>query len=344
MKPSFRNVKLKRKRGISYYISLLMFIASISAFLGYGANYLREMYDNRAEYRELQAMREQYGRPNVNRDLRNPTYTPTPTNTPTFTPTPTPTRGPEVTLPPLPNGDYDPTPTPTPTNTPTVTPTPTPVPPEMLELGRIYKESNPDYVGWLEIPGADSVINYPVVMERSYDEQFYLTHSFEGKDNDNGALFTVNECRVGVGSIDNNYYGGEAPTTNILIFGHNMNNGDMFGRLDKYLKQTYYEEHKYIYFDTAYEYRTYEVIAVIRSHEFEDPLDDNFKYYFFYNAETKEEFDYWYKNVKDMSKVKCKATASFGDQILTLSTCHKYDETGKKNSDGRLAVIAVRIR
>ena len=84
-------------------------------------------------------------------------------------------------------------------------------------------------------------------------------------------------------------------------------------------------------------------MAVFRSHEFENPFDDNFKYYFFYNANTQEEFDYWYDNIKAASEIKCRATATFGDQFITLSTCSSTDETGKHNDNGRLAVVAVRI-
>jgi sortase B len=117
----------------------------------------------------------------------------------------------------------------------------------------------------------------------------------------------------------------------------------MFGTLSNFLKQSYYENHKYIYFDTPFEYRTYEIIAVFKSHEYEDPMDDNFKYYFFYNADTQEEFDYWYSNIKSMSEIKCSGEGHFGDQFITLSTCNGIDETGKRNPDGRLAVVAVRV-
>lgn len=262
---------------------------------------------------------------------------PDPTDMPYVTLIPTPTEDPN----PLPNGDPTPIPTATPTATPT--PTPTPLPPEPDEYGKEMTAINPEWVGHLEIINTNPAIDYEVVTERVWDESFYLRHDFYGSYNINGTLFTVKECNVGVGKKSDNYAGGSKPSTNIIIFGHNMINDTMFGNLDQYLKQSYYEKHKYIYFDTAYENRTYEVIAVFRSHEFEDPLDDNFKYYFFYNANTELDFDYWYSNIMSASVIDATATAKYGDEFLTLSTCSKTDETGARNENGRLAVIAVRV-
>ncbi len=349
MRPSFRNVKKRRKKGAAYYISFVFFILSVSAFVIYGAGYLKDMHNNTKTTEELRNIREQYKRETVKRNTPTPTETPTPTPTETPTPTPTVTPDPDVTpdpnetLGPLPNGDPEPTNTPSPTPTNTPTPTVTPPPPKLLPLGEEYLAINKDYVGWLELVDTNPLCSYPVVMEKPLEEEYYLTKDIYGRNDRNGTLFTVDECRVGVGTIENDYYGGEAPTTNILIFGHDMYSNHMFGNLSDYLKQEYYERHKYIYFDTAYENRTYEIIAIFRSHEYEDPFDSNFKYYFFYNADTEAQFDYWYSNIKSMSEINCKATAKFGDQFITLSTCSATDETGKKNPNGRLAVVAVRI-
>lgn len=277
------------------------------------------------------------GAPDVGDVTPGITSAPDPTDVPYVTLLPTPTEDPN----PLPNGD--PTPIPTATPTPTLTLTPTPLPPEPDEYGKEMTAINPEWVGHLEIINTSPAIDYEVVTERVWDESFYLRHDFYGSYNINGTLFTVKECNVGVGRKSDNYAGGSKPSTNIIIFGHNMINDTMFGNLDQYLKQSYYEKHKYIYFDTAYENRTYEVIAVFRSHEFEDPLDDNFKYYFFYNANTELDFDYWYSNIMSASVIDATATAKYGDEFLTLSTCSKTDETGAKNDNGRLAVIAVRI-
>lgn len=94
-------------------------------------------------------------------------------------------------------------------------------------------------------------------------------------------------------------------------------------------------EHPVISFDTLYEERTYEIIAVFRSQVYASD-DDVFKYYQFYEADTEEEFNDFYKNIKELSLHDTGVEAAFGDTFLTLSTC-AYHVT-----DGRLVVAAKR--
>ncbi len=345
MRPTFRNSKLKKGRGAVYYISLIFFIISVSAFVAYVAFYIKDWHTNNKNVAELREIREKYRRESelqMSQTAVN-SQTPTPTETPVVIVTPETTKDPEETGEPLPNGDPTPIPTASPTPSASPSPTPTPEPPKRLPFAEHNLGINPEYIGWLDILDTNPEISYPVVQERPYDKEYYLKHELNGATNDNGTLFTIEQCEVGVGTKANNYYGGVAPSTNILIFGHNMASKQMFGNLDLYRKQDHYERHKYIYFETCYETRKYEVIAAFRSQEYEDPYDDHFKYYFFFNANTQEEFDYWYSNIKAMSLIKCDATAKFGDEFLTLSTCNGADETGKKNKNGRFAVVAVRV-
>ncbi len=83
----------------------------------------------------------------------------------------------------------------------------------------------------------------------------------------------------------------------MIIYGHNMKDGKMFGDLDLYEQKSFFRKHPKIRFDTLYEERTYEILAVFRSRVYD--TDDNvFKYYQFYEAETEKEFDEFYKNIK----------------------------------------------
>ena len=91
-----------------------------------------------------------------------------------------------------------------------------------------------------------------------------------------------------------------------------------------------------ISFDTLYEERTYEIIAVFLSQVY-DSNEDVFKYYTFYEANTQEEFDLFYDNVKNLSLYDTGVSAEFGDTFLTLSTCAYHVK------DGRLVVVAKRL-
>ena len=196
--------------------------------------------------------------------------------------------------------------------------------PDILpEYQEIYAE-NEDLVGWLEIDG--TVINYPVLQSDSEENsQFYLTHSFAKKKDKNGSLFM---------DYRNDFVDRD---TNIIIYGHNMKSGAMFGTLKKYLEKGYLEKHPKIRFDTIYERGTYEVIGAFLSEvSYQDEY--TFRYYNFLNANNESEFEAFCVNVMQLDALK-KGTldAKYGDQLLTLSTCSSYTD------EGRMFIIAKRI-
>ena len=196
--------------------------------------------------------------------------------------------------------------------------------PDILpEYQDIYAE-NKDLVGWLEIDG--TVINYPVLQSDSEENsQFYLTHSFAKKKDKNGSLFM---------DYRNDFVDRD---TNIIIYGHNMKSGAMFGTLKKYLEKGYLEKHSKIRFDTIYERGTYEVIGAFLSEvSYQDEY--TFRYYNFLNANNESEFEAFCVNVMQLDALK-KGTldAKYGDQLLTLSTCSSYTD------EGRMFIIAKRI-
>lgn len=198
------------------------------------------------------------------------------------------------------------------------------IPDILPEYKKIYAE-NEDLVGWLQIEGTS--INYPVLQsDTEADSQFYLTHSFAKKKDKNGSLFM---------DYRNDFLNRD---TNIIIYGHNMKSGAMFGSLKEYLEEGYLEEHKKIQFDTIYERGTYEVIGAFLSEvSFQDEY--TFRYYNFLNAKNESEFEAFCVNVMQLDALK-KGTldAKYGDELLTLSTCSSYTD------EGRMFIIAKRIK
>lgn len=176
-----------------------------------------------------------------------------------------------------------------------------------------YYLKNEDMVAWLYIP--NTPIDYPV-MYTPEDEEYYLKKGFDKKGNANGCLILDTDSSV------------DPLSTNLIIHGHCMNSGAMFGTLSKYEKEEYYGEHSTIYlYDKDREHR-YEVIAVFRSQVFRQS-DTCFKYYKFFNAETEEEFSYFYDNIKEMSVYDTGVEAEFGDKFITLSTCAYHVQNGR---------------
>lgn len=180
-------------------------------------------------------------------------------------------------------------------------------------------EENRDLAGWLSIE--NTKIDYPVM--QGEDDEYYLHHDFYGEDSKYGCLYVKGQADLDAG-------------TNFIIYGHNMKDGSMFGDLDLYLKESFYKEHPAISFDTLYEERIYDIIAVFRSQVY-NADDDVFKYYQFYEAGTQEEFEDFYGNIKELSLYDTGVEAKYGDTFLTLSTCAYHVP------DGRLVVVAKRV-
>ena len=212
-----------------------------------------------------------------------------------------------------------------------------PVPVQTADMTQMMEEVhgiNPDTAGWLSIDG--TVIDYPV-MQTPSDEQYYLNRDFDGKYSAYGCIIADTDSVIGTGTKANNYDDGSIPSTNIILHGHNMKNGTMFGGLDKYRDQTYEKSHSRIKFSSLYEEREYEICAVFLSQVYKKS-DDVFKYYQFFNADTEEEFNDFYSNIKSMSMYDTGVDSAYGDEFLTLSVCAYHVD------NGRLVVVAKRIK
>lgn len=188
--------------------------------------------------------------------------------------------------------------------------------PEYAEL----IQQNPEMVGWISID--DTGINYPVVQK---DNTYYLTHGFDQSNNTNGSIFMDERCSI------------VSPTINTIIYGHNMKSGMMFGGLKNYLQAGYLESHKYIQFNTIYEKRTYEIVAVCLSEvQYQD--EDAYRYYDFITSTSAQDLQDFVENVDTLAVYGNADGLTQQDKLLTLSTCNSYTE------DGRLFVVAKQVQ
>ncbi len=192
--------------------------------------------------------------------------------------------------------------------------------PDVLDEYKTLYEKNKKLIGWLKID--DTIIDYPVM--QTSDNKYYLEHNFNQEYDKNGSLFLDCSCSV------------YPRSTNLIIYGHHMKSGQMFGQLQKYAKESYYEKHTTIQFDTIYEKGTYEIMYVFRSQVYNED-DLVFKYYQFINANSETEFDSYMEEMAALSLYDTGVTASYGDSLLTLSTC---DNSQK---DGRFVVVARKV-
>lgn len=193
--------------------------------------------------------------------------------------------------------------------------------PDILPEYQTLYSLNKRLIGWVKID--DTYIDYPVL--QTVNNDYYLNHNFDQEEDKNGSIFLDKDCSI------------YPRSTNLILYGHHMRSGRMFGQLNKYSSEKFYKEHKYIQFDTIYEKGTYEVVYVFRSKIYEES-EIVFKYYQFTDAVSETEFESNMMQMADMSLYDTGVSAEYGDELLTLSTCDYY------TSDGRFVVVAKKIR
>lgn len=161
------------------------------------------------------------------------------------------------------------------------------------------KEINPDTVAYLKVN--NTKIDYVVV--RGNNNSYYLNHNFDKKINVAGWVFA---------DYHNEYDGSDK---NLVIFGHNMKNGSMFGTLKYVLRDEWYENkdnHKILLVDergTHY----YEVFSTY--------VINNEDYYINTNFNSDDDFYDFIFNLKSRSVNDYNVSLDKEDSILTLSTC-----------------------
>lgn len=191
---------------------------------------------------------------------------------------------------------------------------------EVLEEYETLYNKNRSLIGWLKID--DTNIDYPVM--QTANNEYYLDHNYSQEYDKNGSLFLDKDCDV------------VHRSTNLIIYGHHMKSGKMFGNLNKYSSEDYCKSHSTIQFDTIYEKGTYEVMYVFRSRIYNED-EVVFKYYQFLDAASEKEFESNMQEMAALSLYDTGVTASYGDELLTLSTCDNSE------TDGRFVVVAKRV-
>ena len=187
----------------------------------------------------------------------------------------------------------------------------------------IYNK-NKRLIGWLEIAdiNGEPFISYPVM--QTTDNEYYLKHGFNQEEDVNGCIFMDCDCDA------------IKPSDNLILYGHHMRSGRMFGNLVKYEDYNFYQTHRIIRFDTIYEHGEYEVMFAFRT-SLKNENDISFKYYEFIDANGPEEFNSYMNEMAEMALYDTGVTAVWGDHLLTLSTCDYQED------NGRFAVVARRI-
>ena len=190
------------------------------------------------------------------------------------------------------------------------------------------KGINKEIVGWIQIN--DTVIDYPVLWHKGDDMnyQYYLDHNYRGGYDSFGSIFLDYRCTEGTKS------------KNIIMHGHHMNDGSMFGNLMNYGGTTgnldFYKKAPTIRFDTPEADGTYKIISVFKTNTLSS--HGEFFNYLLGNFENEKDFMNYVYNVRIRSLINCPVDVNEDDELITLSTC-SYEFT-----NFRTVVVARRVR
>lgn len=184
-----------------------------------------------------------------------------------------------------------------------------------INMQKLY-EINSDIIGWIRIDNSN--IDYPV-MQTKNSPNYYLRKNFYKQYSYLGTPYLAENCDTNT-------------SDNLIIYGHHINNSKMFGELENYRKEEYYNSHKIIKLYTLEEKREYEIMSIFTTNAY-----TGFKYYNFISTSNENEFNTFVNQCKELSFFDIENTAVYGDTLLTLSTC----DYSSKNA--RLVIIAKRI-
>ncbi len=203
-------------------------------------------------------------------------------------------------------------------------------------------EQNDELVGYITIPGSKDdpdekdVLSYPVV--QSDDLEKYLDTSFTGETARAGTIFL--DYRNSFDNVEDGILL-EPNSDNLIIYGHNMQDGNMFGKLKYYRNDVnFYSEHPIINLDSNYKSYQYKIFAFFIV-DAEDQTETAFDCWNYINFADETDFYDYVNEAKKRSLQLNDVDVQYGDQLLTLSTCNSIFGN---DGPGRLIVMARLVR
>ncbi len=217
------------------------------------------------------------------------------TATPTISPTPRPVT---------PSATFAASTTPA-TSTPTPTATPNPYAAEFAVVSRAFKQDfkalqiiNPDIQGWIEIEAAG--INHPVLL--GPDNEYYLTIGFDKKEAKMGSIYFDMRFKP------------DMSDQNVVIYGHNWDNGRMFSNLIRFRNKRVLDENPefYLYTPLGIYRAQFAAIMIVKP---DDPtlLVPNF--------ETEADLKAYLQKLNTQAEIRTKVELKESDRFLSLYTC-----------------------
>ena len=164
------------------------------------------------------------------------------------------------------------------------------------------REQYPDVVAWIKMDDVD--VSYPIV--QGDDNEHYLHYDPAGHESVDGSIFLDSRNA----SLDDDFYA--------LVYGHNMLDESMFGKLDDYTSADFYGKGTgtFCIYTPSGSYR-YQIFAV----NVVAPTDQAYTTGF---TDT-QVFDAFVKQLEENSMYDTGVEVTGNDHVITLSTCSDAD-------------------
>ena len=172
------------------------------------------------------------------------------------------------------------------------------------------RQAYPDAVGWITVPGTN--VDYPFV--QAGDNSYYLRRGIDRAYLYAGVPFL--DCRC-----DADFRG-----ENMILYGHNLRNGSMFGTLERFKDRSFFREHREFY--VFLENRTIraEVLACV--------VTKDGGASFLYSPVLPEDYE---ASLRQSARCVLEGFAlADADRLVTLSTCDYENDNGRVVVVGRI--------
>ncbi len=174
---------------------------------------------------------------------------------------------------------------------------------QIQEAQQSLTDSLQDYRAWIRVE--DTHIDYPVVQGK--DDVYYASHDINGNSSLTGAIYMAAD---NASDISDNY---------IVLYGHHMDNGAMFGDLDRYTDESFLKSHNegvLICADNMYDVTFF---AVVKTDAYDEAV---------YKAGNRDLNDLL-AYVNRHALVSTGADVSGAKKIIALSTCASAQTNGR---------------
>ena len=203
----------------------------------------------------------------------------------------------------------------------------------LLDGAEYFLNINKDVVGVIRIP--DTPVNNPVMQSDDNDE--YLDKKMNGRESRAGELFL--DYRNNFDRVDKDGHLEIENSDNLIIYGHNMKDEQMFGCLKSYERdESFYGKHPIIELNSNYEKYTYKIFSVFLL-DAEDESSTEFDCWNNLDFDSEEDFYEFVNEAKKRTICLNEVDVKYGDKLLTLSTCNTL-----LGDRGRLIVMARLVR